>query len=214
MGGSARGLGRGAAPAWRWPQGEARDFTWISTEARRRTGTPRKAWRALNRAPAEPPGPARATTSAWTRPSRIGTGGLDAVCKAAATDLSGGTRPATWPGSGARLHTVPMSKLDWYPGGPGACATSFPPGRLLRRPASWAPASETACTGGTGNSPRPYALPEWRDPARWEAVAQAGAGGLLWLLATKAYGTTGGNAGIALMMREVAQNVRGHAGGS
>jgi Fe-S-cluster-containing dehydrogenase component len=61
------------------------------------------------------------------------------------------------------------------------------------------------------------ALPEWHDvPGRWEqALVDSGAKPEdypLWLLATKSMQYhTGGNVSIALM-REVAQNVRGHAG--
>ena len=206
-------------------QGEARDFTWISTELARRTGLLETYNKAINNgtggvAPLKngdydyslDPAREHGVEEIW-----------DAVCRAATARLSEGreTRDLEW----FRQHgfyTVPMSKLDWY-----LTPTLEKQGlryelpyqeRLLRigrelanrlhgKGMHWWDAQLSEYT----------ALPEWHDiPGRWErALVNAGAKPEefpLWLLATKSMQYhTGGNVTIELM-REVSQNVRGHTG--
>ncbi|MBL8486327.1 MAG: molybdopterin-dependent oxidoreductase [Rhodocyclaceae bacterium] len=207
------------------PQGDTRDFTWISTELARRTGLLEAYNRALNKGTAGvsplsgegydfslDPAVPHPVDEVW-----------DAVCKAATTTLSGGreTRDLAWFRENG-FYTVPMSKLDWY-----LTPTLEDRGlryelpyqeRLLRIGRELGNRlHETGMHWWDRQLSEYAALPEWHDdPARWEeAVARAGADPRdfpLWLLATKSMQYhTGGNAGIALM-REVAQNVRGHAG--
>jgi len=207
------------------PQGQSRDFTWISTELAKRTGLLEKYNQALNRGAGGvgslkgegydfslDPAVEHPVEEIW-----------DAVCKAASVDVSEGreVHDLEWFKEHG-FYTKPMSRLQWY-----LTPTMEAQGlryempyqeRLLRigrelknrlheKEISWwdAQLSEYA------------ALPEWHDvPGRWEQqLVNAGAKPEdfpLWLLATKSMQYhTGGNVTIALM-REVAQNVRGHTG--
>ncbi len=207
------------------PQGDTRDFTWISTEIARRAGLLDRYVAALNRgtggvAPLKGEGydysldPTRApeVNEIW-----------DAVCKAATADLSKGreVHDLDW----FREHgfcTVPMSQLEWY-------LTPVMEAHGLRYEL---PYQERLLRVGRELRNRLHehhmnwwdkqlaeyqALPEWHDAAgHWEqAVINSGAkldDFPLWLLASKSMQYhASGNTSIALM-REVAMNVRGHAG--
>ncbi|NMG17859.1 molybdopterin-dependent oxidoreductase, partial [Aromatoleum bremense] len=207
------------------PQGEARDFTWISTELAKRTGLLEGYNTALNRG-AGGGAPLKGEQYDHTLdPSREhGVEAIwDAICKASSASLSHGveTHDLEWFKEHG-FYTVPMSKFDWY-----LTPTMEKQGlryempyqeRLLRigrelgnrlheQKMHWWDAQLSEYT----------ALPEWHDvPGRWtEQLKNAGANPddfPLWLLATKSMQYhTGGNVSIALM-REVAQNVRGHTG--
>ncbi len=207
------------------PQGDTRDFTWISTELARRTGLLEAYNGAVNRgagggAPLKgehydfslEPARAHGVEEIW-----------DAVCRASSANLSDGreTHDLDW----FREHgfyTVPMSKLDWY-----LSPTLAEQGlryelpyqeRLLRVGRELKNRLHEHAMHWWDEQLSEYqALPEWHDvPARWEqALVNAGARPEefpLWLLATKSMQYhTGANVGIELM-REVSQNVRGHTG--
>jgi phenylacetyl-CoA:acceptor oxidoreductase len=207
------------------PQGEARDFTWISTELAKRTGLLKEYNTALNRGagggtPLKDEGydfsldvdSEHSVDHIW-----------DAICRAATAHLSAGedVHGLDWFKEHG-LYTQPMSRFEWY-----LYPTMVRHGlrfelpyqeRLLRvgrelrnrlheHEMSWWDAQLSEYS----------ALPEWHDvPARWEhELVKAGARPEdfpLWLLATKSMQYhTGGNVGIQLM-REVSQNVRGHTG--
>jgi phenylacetyl-CoA:acceptor oxidoreductase len=207
------------------PQGDARDFTWISTELARRTGLLEPYTRALNAgtggvAPLRngaydyslDPAKEHGVEEIW-----------DAVCRAATAHLSAGreVHDLAWFKQNG-FYTVPMSKLDWY-----LTPTMEAHGlryelpyqeRLLRIGRELGNRLHGRGVHWWDRQLAEYsALPQWHDvPGRWErALQNAGARAEdfpLWLLATKSMQYhTGGNAGIALM-HEVAQNVRGHSG--
>jgi phenylacetyl-CoA:acceptor oxidoreductase len=206
-------------------RGEARDFSWISTELAKRSGLLAPYNEAINRG-ATGVGPLRGANYDFSldpgqehAPEEI----WNAVCRAASTALSEGreTHDLSWFKEHG-FYTVPVSRLEWY-----LTPTLERQGlryelpyqeRLLRvgrelgnrlheHKVSWwdAQLSEYA------------ALPEWHDvPGRWDAqLVHAGArveDFPLWLLTSKSMQYhAGGNVDIALM-REVSQNVRGHAG--
>lgn len=206
-------------------QGETRDFTWISTELAKRIGLLETYNNALNRgaggvAPLKGEGydfsldPARehGVDEIW-----------DAVCKAATASMSAGqvTHDLAWFKTNG-FYTQPMSRLEWY-----LTPTMEKQGlryelpyqeRLLRIGRELRNRLHEKDMHWWDRQLAEYsALPEWHDvPARWEQqIVNAGAKPEdfpLWLLTTKSMQYhTGGNASIALM-REVAQNVRGHAG--
>ncbi|MCK0506423.1 molybdopterin-dependent oxidoreductase, partial [Aromatoleum anaerobium] len=207
------------------PQGEARDFTWISTELAKRTGLLEGYNTALNRgAGGGAPLKGEQYDHSLDTTQEHGVEAIwDAICKASSASLSNGaeTHDLEW-FKAHGFYTVPMSKLDWY-----LTPTLEKQGlryempyqeRLLRigrelgnrlheQKMHWWDAQLSEYT----------ALPEWHDvPGRWtEQLKNAGARPEdfpLWLLATKSMQYhTGGNVSIALM-REVAQNVRGHTG--
>lgn len=206
-------------------QGDARDFTWISTELARRCGLLEKYNAALNRGTAgiSPlKGPhydfSLDTTTAHT-PETI----WDAICRAASADLSGGreTHGLEWFKEHG-FYTQPMSRLDWY-----LTPTMEKLGlryelpyqeRLLRIGRELGNRlHEKKITWWDEQLSEYTALPEWHDvPGRWtQALVNAGCSPddfPLWLLATKSMQYhTGGNVTIELM-REVSQNIRGHAG--
>jgi len=207
------------------PQGETRDFTWISTELARRTGLLEAYNKALNRgaggvSPLKGEGydfsldPAREhdVDTIW-----------DAVCRAASAELSGGreTLDLAWFKEHG-FYTVPMSQKAWY-----LTPTLAEKGLRYELPYQERLLRIGRELGNRLHENRMHwwdeqlseytALPEWHDvPGRWEqALVRSGAKAEdfpLWLLATKSMQYhTGGNVSIALM-REVAQNVRGHAG--
>ena len=207
------------------PQGEARDFTWISTELARRTGLLERYVNALNHGtagvfplkngeydfsldPHQVPG----VEQIW-----------DAICRAASTGFSEGreTHGLAWFKEHG-FYTVPQSKLDWY-----LTPTMEKAGlryelpyqeRLLRVGRELKNRMHEQRMHWWDEQLAEYAaMPPWHDiPARWER-ALINAGGRpedypLWLLATKSMQYhAGGNAGIELM-HEVSQNVRGHTG--
>jgi len=207
------------------PQGEARDFTWISTELAKRTGLLKEYNTALNRgagggAPLKDEGydfsldvdTEHSVDEIW-----------DAICRASTAHLSGGqdVHGLDWFKENG-LYTQPMSRFEWY---------LYP--TMVRHGLRFElPYQERLMRVGRELRNRLHehemswwdeqlseysALPEWHDvPARWEhELVKAGAKPEdfpLWLLATKSMQYhTGGNVGIQLM-REVSQNVRGHTG--
>ncbi len=207
------------------PQGDTRDFTWVSTELAKRTGLLEAYNQALNRG-AGGVGALRGEGYDFS----LDTGSehsvdtiWDSVCRAASAELSGGKeiRDLDW----FREHgfyTVPISRTEWY-------LTPTLAARGLRYEL---PYQERLLRIGRelGNRLHEHkiswwdeqlseyaALPDWHDvPGRWEqALIRAGQkveDFPLWLLATKSMQYhTGGNVSIALM-REVSQNVRGHTG--
>jgi phenylacetyl-CoA:acceptor oxidoreductase len=207
------------------PQGEARDFTWISTELAKRTGLLERYVSALNRgvsgvAPLQGEGydfnlPAQQDPA----PERI----WDAVCRAASVTLSEGKEEhgLDWFQEHG-FFAVPMSRLEWY-----LSPTMERQGlryelpyqeRLLRIGRELGNRLHEKNVSWWDEQLSEYrALPEWHDiPGRWERnLEQAGAkieDFPFWLLATKSMQYhAGGNAGIPLM-HEMAQNVRGHTG--
>jgi hypothetical protein len=99
------------------PQGEARDFTWITTELARRTGLLDKYVKAINKgisgvAPLKSEGYDYSLDPAGDlAPEKI----WDAVCRAATITLSEGREEhdlAWFKENG--FYTVPMSRLEWY----------------------------------------------------------------------------------------------------
>lgn len=207
------------------PQGDTRDFTWISTELAKRTGLLEAYNQSLNRGAGGVSalhGEGYDFSLATDREHSVDTI-WDAVCRAATAELTRGeeVHDLDW----FREHgfyTVPISRTEWYLT-PTLAAQGLRyempyqerllrVGRELRNRLhehhiSWWDQQLSEYT----------ALPDWHDvPGRWEqALIHAGRkveDFPLWLLATKSMQYhTGGNVSIALM-REVSQNVRGHTG--
>jgi phenylacetyl-CoA:acceptor oxidoreductase len=207
------------------PQGEARDFTWISTELAKRTGLLEPYNQALNRG-AGGVGALKGPTYDFSldpkKPHAVDDI-WDAICRAASAEISGGSEvhDLAWFKTNG-FYTQPMSRLQWY-----LTPTMAEKGlryempyqeRLLRVGRELKSRLHEKDISWWDEQLSEYAaLPDWHDvPGRWEqALVNAGARPEdfpLWLLATKSMQYhTGGNVGIALM-REVAQNVRGHTG--
>ncbi|OGA29842.1 MAG: molybdopterin oxidoreductase [Betaproteobacteria bacterium RIFCSPLOWO2_02_FULL_65_24] len=206
-------------------QGEARDFTWISTELARRTGLLEAYNKAINNGTGGA-APLKNDVYDYSLDTSREHGVdeiWDSVCRAATAHLSGGreTRDLEWFKQNG-FYTVPMSKLDWY-----LTPTLEKQGlryelpyqeRLLRIGRELGNRLHGKGMHWWDEQLSEYtALPEWHDiPGRWErALVNAGAKPEefpLWLLATKSMQYhTGGNVTIELM-REVSQNVRGHTG--
>ncbi|MGO9005417.1 MAG: molybdopterin-dependent oxidoreductase [Beijerinckiaceae bacterium] len=207
------------------PQGESRDFTWISTELAKRTGLLPEYVEQLNRGisgvspltgedydfrldPAKPPEP----EEIW-----------DSVCRAATTTLSGGkeTHGLEWFKEHG-YYAVPMSRLEWY-----LTPTLEKQGLRYELPYQERLMRVGRELGNRLHEQKMHwwdeqlseyvALPDWHDvPGRWErALVNAGARSEdfpFWLLTTKSMQYhSGGNAGIALM-HEVSENLHGHTG--
>ncbi|SPJ17449.1 Molybdopterin oxidoreductase [Burkholderiales bacterium] len=207
------------------PQGEARDFTWISTELAKRTGLLESYVAALNRgvagvSPLKGEGyDYRLDPAREPAPEQI----WDAVCRAASVTLSAGKQEhgLDWFKEHG-FYAVPMSRLQWY-----LTPTLERQGlryelpyqeRLLRVGRELGNRLHEKRMAWWDEQLSEYrALPQWHDiPARWErSLTNAGAkveDFPFWLLATKSMQYhAGGNAGIA-MMHEIAQNMRGHTG--
>ncbi len=203
------------------PEGEARDFTWISTELSRRTGLLEKYNAAINRGAAGvplkgegfdyslPEGEVHSVETIW-----------DAVCRAATAELTGSkdAKDLAW----FQEHgwfAVPFKREDWY-----LYPTIARLGlrfelpyqeRLMRVGEELRRRLHEAGVRWWDDQLSEYmAIPEWHDvPARWEqSVKDMGgdpAAFPFWAITTKlmAY-TTGNNAGIPLM-NEASRNVRG-----
>ena len=206
-------------------QGDSRDFTWISTQIAKRTGLLQQYNEALNRG-AGGVSPLKGKDYDYSLDT-AGEHGVEeiwnAVCQAASAHLSDGkeTHDLAWYKENG-FYTVPMSRLEWY-----LTPTMEKQGvryelpyqeRLLRVGRELGNRLHEKKMAWWDEQLSEYAaLPEWHDvPGRWEqSLVNAGAKPAdfpLWLLATKSMQYhTGGNAGIELM-REVSQNVRGHAG--
>ncbi len=206
-------------------QGDTRDFTWITTELAKRTGLLEPYNDAINRGAAGV-SPLKGVNYDFSldpkvehEPEEI----WDAVCRAATTVLSEGreTLDLNWFKEHG-FYTVPMSRLEWY-----LSPTMEQQGlryelpyqeRLLRVGRELGNRlHEHKMTWWDHQLSEYTALPEWHDvPGRWTAaLVNAGArveDFPLWLLASKSMQYhAGGNVGIELM-REVSQNIRGHAG--
>ncbi len=207
------------------PQGEARDFTWITTELARRTGLLDKYVKAINKgisgvAPLKSEGYDYSLDPAGDlAPEKI----WDAVCRAATLSLSDGREEhdLAWFRQNG-FYTVPMSRLEWY-----LTPTMEQHGlryelpyqeRLMRAGRELGRRLHEKKMNWWDEQLSEYtALPEWHDvPGRWIAnLEKAGARAEdfpFWLLTTKSMQYhAGGNAAIEVM-HEVAQNLRGHAG--
>lgn len=207
------------------PQGEAKDFTWISTQLAQRTGLLEKYNNAINRgaggvAPLKGEGyDFSLEAEAVNPPEKI----WDAICKAASAQLSDSkeVHDLAWFKENG-LYLAPVSQQSWY-----LYPTMKKQGlrfempyqeRLLRIGKELGNRlHEKQITWWDAQLSEYSALPEWHDiPGRWEtALVNEGANPEdypFWLLATKSMQYhTGANVSIQLM-REVSQNVRGHAG--
>ncbi|MCW8883330.1 MAG: molybdopterin-dependent oxidoreductase, partial [Sedimenticola sp.] len=207
------------------PQGEAKDFTWISTQLAQRTGLLEKYNNAINRgaggvAPLKGEGyDFSLEAEAVDPPEKI----WDAICKAASAQLSDSkeVHDLAWFKENG-LYLAPVSQQSWY-----LYPTMKKQGlrfempyqeRLLRIGKELGNRlHEKQITWWDAQLSEYSALPEWHDiPGRWEtALVNEGANPEdypFWLLATKSMQYhTGANVSIQLM-REVSQNVRGHAG--
>jgi phenylacetyl-CoA:acceptor oxidoreductase len=205
-------------------RGETRDFTWIAGELARRVGLQEAYTAAINRGASGVPlkGEGYDYSLDPSCPHTVEEV-WDAECRAASAELSGGKeiRDLAW----FREHgyyTVPYSRLNWY----------LHPSMVQQGLRFEMPYQERFQRIGAELGTRLHeqgirwwdeqlseyaALPTWHDvPGRWEkALENMGAKPAdypLWLLATKSMQYhTGGNVSIQLM-REVAQNVRGHSG--
>jgi phenylacetyl-CoA:acceptor oxidoreductase len=205
------------------PQGEARDFTWITTELAKRTGLLEPYVKAINKgvagiAPLKGDG-YDFSLSGEPSPEQV----WDAVCRAATFTISEGREQhgIEWYREHG-FYTVPMSKLEWY-----LTPTLEKHGlryelpyqeRLLRAGRELGRRLHEHKMNWWDEQLAEYqALPEWHDvPGRWiRNLERAGAKAEdfpFWLLTTKSMQYhSGGNAAIAVM-DEVAQNLRGHAG--
>jgi phenylacetyl-CoA:acceptor oxidoreductase len=207
------------------PQGEARDFTWITTELARRTGLLDPYVNAINKgisgvSPLKGEGYDFSLDPAGDlAPERI----WDAVCRASTVTLSEGTAEhgLDWFNENG-FYAVPMSRLEWY-----LTPTMEQHGlryelpyqeRLLRAGRELGRRLHERKMNWWDEQLSEYAaLPEWHDvPARWIRNLERSGARIedfpFWLLTTKSMQYhAGGNAGIE-MMHEVAQNLRGHAG--
>jgi phenylacetyl-CoA:acceptor oxidoreductase len=207
------------------PQGQARDFTWITTELARRTGLLGKYVKALNKGVAgvaplsgegydyslDPETPPE-TDQIW-----------DSVCRAATYTISEGreVHDLEWFKTNG-FYAVPMSRQEWY----------LSPTLAKQGLRYELPYQERLLLAGRELGRRLHenkmnwwdeqlseyaALPEWHDvPGRWvRNLERAGCKPQdfpFWLLTTKSMQYhAGGNAMIAVM-HEVAKNLRGHAG--
>ncbi len=206
------------------PQGDTRDFTWISTELARRVGLLAEYNGAINRGagavslkgesydytldPATP----HAVDEIW-----------DAVCKAATAELSAGAevRDLAWFRENG-FYSRPWPRRSWY---------LYP--KLVEQNLRFElPYQERLTRSGRELERRLHEqgihwwdeqlteyqfLPAWHDlPARWErALVNQGARPAdypFWLLTTKSMQFhAGGNASIQLM-DELSNNIRGHGG--
>lgn len=207
------------------PQGEARDFSWISGELAQRTGLLEKYVAQLNRgvagvAPLKGEGyDFSLDDSRPPAPEEI----WDSVCKAATTALSDGQdcHGLDWFKEHG-FYAKPASRLGWY-----LTPTLARQGlryelpyqeRLLRVGRELGNRLHEKDMHWWDEQLTEYvALPDWHDvPGRWER-ALVKAGGRLedypfWLLTTKSMQYhSGGNAGIALM-DEVSESLHGHTG--
>ena len=207
------------------PQGDARDFTWITTELAKRSGVLEPYVNAINKGIS---GVAPLKGKEYDF-SLDPTGDLapehiwDSVCRAATLSFSEGKdeHGLDW----FREHgfyAVPMSRLEWY-----LTPTMEKHGlryelpyqeRLLRTGRELGNRLHEKNMNWWDEQLSEYsALPEWHDvPARWVRNLEKSGARIedfpFWLLTSKSMQYhAGGNAGIE-MMHEVALNLRGHAG--
>jgi len=204
------------------PQGDTRDFTWITTQIALRTGLLEAYNTALNRGAALVPlkhgdwdfslpvDQVHDVDTIW-----------DAVCKAATAELSGGkdVKDLAWMKENG-YFVVPFPKKDWYllPTMEDMNLRFELPyqERLLRAGIELGRRLHEHDIHWWDTQLKEYqALPSWHDvPHHW-LKATRDLGGHpddypFWAVTTKSMPyTTGNNAGIPLM-NEVAQNLRGH----
>ncbi|GIK79122.1 MAG: molybdopterin-dependent oxidoreductase [Pseudorhodoplanes sp.] len=206
------------------PQGDARDFTWITTELAKRTGLIEKYNAAINRGAIGSPLKGKnydfsLPTDQAHDPETI----WDAVCKASTAALTDGkeVKDLAW----MKEHgyfVVPFKRTDWY----------LYPSLADQNLRFELPYQERLMRVGEELGRRLHAqgihwwdeqlseyqpLPEWHDvPGRWvKAVVAAGKKPEdfpFWGITTKTmFYSAGNNSGVPLM-HEVGQNVRGHGG--
>jgi len=204
------------------PQGQARDFTWISTELARRSGLLERYNAALNRGAAGAPlkGEGYDYSLATEQAHDVDTI-WNAVCQAATAALSHGAEIHDLDWFKQHGHyVVPFRREDWY-----LYPTMVRLGlrfelpyqeRLLRVGEELGRRLHERGIHWWDRQLDEYvALPQWHDvPERWvQAICSMGADPAdypLWGITTKTMPyTTGNNAGIPLM-HEVSQNLRGH----
>ncbi len=206
------------------PRGEARDFTWISTELARRCGLLESYNAAINRGAACVP--LKGSNYDFSLDtSRVHTVEdiWDAECKAATAQFSNGAESKDLAWFKERgFYTVPFKRADWY----------LYPTMVEKNLRFELPYQERLFRAGRELANRlherdihwwddqleEYApLPLWDDvPARWERALGIMGGDPadypLWLITTKSMQySAGNNAGIPLM-NEVGRNMRGHGG--
>jgi phenylacetyl-CoA:acceptor oxidoreductase len=207
------------------PRGEAKDFTWISTELARRTGLLDGYVSAINRgAGVGVPLSGEGYDFSLAASREPGVGEVwDAACKAATASSSNGreVKDLTWFLEHG-FYTMPFARLDWY-----LYPTMVEQGlrfelpyqeRLMRSGLELGRRLHERGMHWWDEQLEEYmALPAWVDvPSRWEdALRHAGADPKdypFWMITTKSMQYhCGGNASIQLM-HEVSQNVRGHGG--
>ncbi|GMV02146.1 MAG: molybdopterin-dependent oxidoreductase [Burkholderiaceae bacterium] len=207
------------------PRGEARDFTWISTELARLTGLLEAYNSAINRGAGGVP-PFRGEGFDYSLdPARVHSVDeiWDAACRAATAGLTGGreVRDLAWFRENG-FFSQPYSRRGWY----------LTPTLARLNLRYELPYQERLTRSGRELERRLHEqgihwwddqlteyqfLPAWHDlPARWErALVNQGAQPKdypFWLLTTKSMQFhASGNASIQ-MMDEVSRNVRGHGG--
>ncbi len=206
------------------PKGEARDFTWISTELAKRAGLLEKYNAAINR------GAAGIALSGPGWDFNLATGEehsveeiWDATCKSASAELSGGkeAQGLDWyKENGFRVED--FSRLNWY-----LFPTLVKQGlrfelpyqeRLLRVGRQLANRLHESDIHWWDTQLEEYqALPAWKNfPGIWEKVlvknGKVPKDFPFWLLTSRSMQYAwGGNAGVQ-MIREMASNVAGHNG--
>ena len=204
------------------PLGEARDFTWITTELCRRTGLLERYNAALNRGAALVPlkGEGYDFSLATDQAHSVETI-WNAVCQAATAALSEGKEVHDLDWFKQHGHyVVPFDREDWF-----LTPTMVRQGlryelpyqeRLLRVGAELGRRLHEHDIHWWDSQLSEYvAIPEWHDvPERWvESIRSMGADPAdypLWGITTKVMPyTTGNNAGIPLM-HEVSANLRNH----
>ncbi len=204
------------------PRGEARDFTWISTELAYRTGLIERYNAALNRGAAG--APLKGEGYDFSLPTKHAHNVdtiWNAVCQAATAELSHGADIHDLDWFRAHGHyVVPFKREDWY-----LYPTMARLGlrfelpyqeRLLRVGEELGRRLHEQNIHWWDSQLDEYlAVPQWHDvPGRWVRAIRSQGGDPadypLWGITTKvmAY-TTGNNAGIPLM-HEVSANLRGH----
>jgi phenylacetyl-CoA:acceptor oxidoreductase len=204
------------------PQGESRDFTWISAELARRTGLIEPYTAALNRGAACAPLKGEHYDYSLT-PDQVHDVDTvwDAICKSATAELTEGkdVKDLAWFKENG-WFVVPFDRVDWYltpameeqglryelPYQERLLRTGIELGRRLHeKDIHWWDTQLTEY----------QALPHWHDvPAHWIRAVEALGGKPedypLWAITTKSMPyTTGNNVGIPLM-HEAAGNLRGH----
>ncbi len=207
------------------PQGEARDFSWISTELARRTGLLEKYNTAINKGAAGvrlfgegydfslPVGEPHEPEEIW-----------DSICRAASAELTDGAESqglAYFRENGFRVKKFPKEQWYLYPALKDQGLRFELPyqERLLRIGQQLAARlHETGITWWDRQLKEYEAMPHWQDlPGLWEGALEDAFGVSIadypfWLLTARSMQYSwGANAGIQ-MIDEVARNVAGHGG--